>query len=119
MRPRCVGSVKHAAGVRRRESGVGHGGRRLAVGLIVVVIAVLLSSANASASPLTVREVVTGDLPRLVTHLGPKHAASSQAGSPLLGGIVAPADPTGQRGAATASDIFYDGFETATPPWKV
>jgi len=117
MRPRCVGSVKHAVGGRRRESGVGHGGRRLAVGLIVAAIVVLVVAASASASPPTLREVVTGDLPRVVTPLGPKQAASSQAGSPLWGGIVAPADPTGQRGTATAGDIFYDGFEGASPPW--
>jgi len=110
MRLRCVGSVKHGLGGLRRESGVGHGGRRLAVGLIVVVIAVLVAAANASASPLTVREVVTGDLPQLdIGGLGSLSAGASGAFTTL------PALPS----ATGNGDIFYDGFEGASPPWYV
>jgi len=108
MRPRCVGSVKHGVEGRRRKSGVGHGERRLAVGLIVVVIAVLVAAANASASPLTIREVVTGDLPQL--DIGGLRSLSAGASGAFT---TLPALPS----AKGNGDIFYSGFEGASPPW--
>ena len=119
MRPRCGVSLRRGARRRRGESGIGPAGGRIAVGLTIVAIVVLVAAASASASPLPVDKAGIGDSPRLVTHLGPKQAASSPSGSRLLDGIIASADPTGQTIAAASVDAFYDGFEGASPPWQV
>jgi len=119
MRPRCGVSLRRGAGRRRGESGIGPAGGRVAVGLTIVAIVVLVAAASASASSLSVDKAGIGDSPRLVTHLGPKQAASSASGSRLLDGIIASADPTGQTIVAASVDAFYDGFEGASPPWQM
>jgi hypothetical protein len=113
-----VGSVKHAVGGRRRESGVGHGGRRLAVGLIVAAIVVLVAAANASANSLSVKQVATGDVPQLRTQIG-LHQLDSGALRSASGGAssVFPI-LLGPSSARAVGDIFYDGFEGAYP-WQV
>jgi hypothetical protein len=96
---------------------VGHGGRRLAVGLIVAAIVVLVAAASASANSLSVKQVATGDVPQLRAPVGLRQLDSGALRSLSAGASRAFPILPGSPSARGAGDIFYDGFEGSVGHW--
>ena len=117
MRPHLGKPTRHRAGWRRRHTD--HLTGRVAVALIVVAVAGLVAAASASASPMSVKTVSTGDVPQKT--IAAERVQAVHLGLPSFGVSLthSPAVRLGPVRAVGNGVIFSDGFETASPPWLV
>lgn len=117
MRPHWKEPARHRAGWQRRHAD--HLTGRVAVALIVVAVAGMVAAASASAGSGSLKTVSTGDVAQ-------KTIVSERTQAVLLGlppfGVSLTQSPAARLGPGRAVGngvIFYDGFETSSPPWLV
>ena len=87
--------------------------------LVAALLVMGLAASSASASPLSVKKVVTGDLPQLPRQFD-LHQLDSSALRTAPGGAAGlfPIVPE-PSSLGAAGDIFYDGFEPPVSSWGV
>ena len=117
MRPR-EGVPTRRIGCRgQRQSTQGGAVGRLLLGVALAVIVLLSLVASASASPLFVKQVATGDVPQLGAPVGLHQLDSGALRSLSAGASSAFPILPGSPSARGIGDIFYDGFEGSVGHW--